>query len=426
MILFAMFSAQETAKAQKTRALVAKLDTIIKAKWEAYKTRRVPVTIPPDTDSIEAARIRLDGLHDLMRMELPDRYTDVVQVDPNDHQVTTTPSQVTLLGSWPYSANPIAPPAAFHSYLRRIVTAKTAMDKPSIDYQSAEMLYLIVTASLAGDEDSRGVFKADNISDVDGDGMSEFVDGWGNPIKFLRWPAGFPSELSIVARGTATKVDFVLPLPIKTVVVKFDRLNVPPGGIPNLEFSEARGAYIGGSLVQLAHRGAHAQANDHNLLDAQNFVARITGYDFRIDPITNSPTAMFTCTVPLNTNQRPFGTTAGGPWEGDDFLVLAPDPFDPQGVYPLYPDGAETWPPGVPDWSLRTWALYPLIYSAGSDGDYDILDDTPPTLLRYVDEGLSPYYVNTLQSPSYQRMGMPGRSRFSWTDNIHNHMQGLR
>ena len=64
-------------KAAQTRALVAKLDTIIKAKWGSYKTRRVPINtvgMPPNL----AATARLDALRDLMRMELPDRWSDVV------------------------------------------------------------------------------------------------------------------------------------------------------------------------------------------------------------------------------------------------------------------------------------------------------------------------------------------------------------
>jgi len=34
-------------------------------------------------------------------------------------------------------------------------------------------------------------FKETEIDDVDGDGMSEIVDAWGNPIMFFRWAPGF-------------------------------------------------------------------------------------------------------------------------------------------------------------------------------------------------------------------------------------------
>lgn len=109
MLLFALFRAQEAAKAQKTRSLIAKLNNIVMAKYESYKTRRVPLpqlqnepfqdnnnngvydlgepftdSPPPynngrwDYSARSWAKIKLDCLRDLMRMEMPDRWTDVV------------------------------------------------------------------------------------------------------------------------------------------------------------------------------------------------------------------------------------------------------------------------------------------------------------------------------------------------------------
>ena len=37
-------------------------------------------------------------------------------------------------------------------------------------------------------------FGENEIADLDGDGWPVFVDGWGNPIMFLRWAPGFSSE----------------------------------------------------------------------------------------------------------------------------------------------------------------------------------------------------------------------------------------
>ena len=56
-------------------------------------------------------------------------------------------------------------------------------------YAPAECLYLIVT--LAGGEDARTQFSADEVGDTDGNGLYEFIDGWGRPIYFLRWAPGF-------------------------------------------------------------------------------------------------------------------------------------------------------------------------------------------------------------------------------------------
>ncbi len=88
-MLFALFGAQETARENKTKSLILKLNNIIMPKWETYRTRRVPI-IPPMlatqsgstmvsvTQGVQiAAKYRLDALHDIMRMEMPDRWSDI-------------------------------------------------------------------------------------------------------------------------------------------------------------------------------------------------------------------------------------------------------------------------------------------------------------------------------------------------------------
>lgn len=56
--------------------------------------------------------------------------------------------------------------------------------------ESAEMIYLILTAgdlfgvpAVGADE-----FASTEVRDTDGDGLPEFVDGWGRPLRFYRWP----------------------------------------------------------------------------------------------------------------------------------------------------------------------------------------------------------------------------------------------
>ena len=55
------------------------------------------------------------------------------------------------------------------------------------DNAAAECLYMIVM-SIPGAAEQ---FHASEIGDVDNDGLPEFIDAWGRPIRFLRWPAGF-------------------------------------------------------------------------------------------------------------------------------------------------------------------------------------------------------------------------------------------
>ena len=65
VILFAMaaavyFTAAQQSRGMRTRAIVAKIDSVIGEKWESYRTRQVPIRIQPGTQPTVAAQIRLD------------------------------------------------------------------------------------------------------------------------------------------------------------------------------------------------------------------------------------------------------------------------------------------------------------------------------------------------------------------------------
>src|SRR5262245_20885808 len=82
MALSALSGATELAREQRTRAIISKLDQLIMERYEGYRTRAVPIRIPATSTTAQgtryAAMIRLYALRDLMRMELPERITDVV------------------------------------------------------------------------------------------------------------------------------------------------------------------------------------------------------------------------------------------------------------------------------------------------------------------------------------------------------------
>ncbi len=188
MMLFALNSAQETAKTVKTKALIAKIDAIIRDKWEAYRTRRVPIAIPSGTPVKLATQMRLDGLRELMRLELPDCWTDV------------TDAPITLAN--PPSAGTIARPSVSVRYLANYMARL-----PSAEYQGAECLYMIVMNS-PSDDDVRETFHASDFGDIDNDGFPEFVDAWNHPLRFIRWPVGFVSNFQpLDANGNRNPVD---------------------------------------------------------------------------------------------------------------------------------------------------------------------------------------------------------------------------
>jgi len=79
----------------------------------------------------------------------------------------------------------------------RYSTAKPTGSPNLTKYESAECLALIVMKG-GFNPDAAEVFRNDELGDIDKDGAPEFLDGWGRPIGFIRWPAGFASPIQLL------------------------------------------------------------------------------------------------------------------------------------------------------------------------------------------------------------------------------------
>lgn len=187
MVLFAMASAQEAGREAKTKSMIAALDRMILERWESFHTRRRPVALSSQISARAAATLRLDATREIMRRELPDRWTDITSISAAN------------LNTDPYASG------VFRAYRRQYdevvepkLNAKWSGDAAKMQsnleqYQGAECLYMIVMFG-SGDGDTRIHFSESDVGDTDGDGAPEILDGWGNPISFIRWPAGFRSS----------------------------------------------------------------------------------------------------------------------------------------------------------------------------------------------------------------------------------------
>jgi prepilin-type N-terminal cleavage/methylation domain-containing protein len=178
MLIVALAGVQQMAKEDRTKAQIARLHEMIMERWEAYRTRAVPIKVSAGTNPRVAAARRLNALTELMRMEVPDRKSDVI-----DPAVVLT-----------------APPSLSRSYFRKKSAAWTE------ELQGAECLYMIVASMQVGDSNGLDFFKPGEIGDVDGDGMLEILDAWGTPIEFLRWAPGFRSPLHGMQQGDRNSV----------------------------------------------------------------------------------------------------------------------------------------------------------------------------------------------------------------------------
>ena len=202
MSLGAMHHLRNVAAEDKTKATIAKINAIVMQQYESYMTRRVFLTdnfsspkIPVDFSKIsskDAARIRLHAIRDLMRMEMPDRWSDVYS-DPVSFTMKIPKKDGTT-----YDDVSIPEPTIKLAYKERWSQAKSALVNKGMSIPDAEQkvkdnggpecLYLIVSML---HPEAMERFNQNEIGDVDGDGCPEFIDGWGNPISFLRWAPGF-------------------------------------------------------------------------------------------------------------------------------------------------------------------------------------------------------------------------------------------
>jgi prepilin-type N-terminal cleavage/methylation domain-containing protein len=326
---YVMAGAQESAKIAKTRSLIARLHGLVMQKYESYRYRRLPVAIPSGLSPQDAAKVRCDVIRQLMRLEMPDRWTDVT-----DKLVRIT---IPATGA-KIDMQPPACSQAYRAFYRSVVNT-AAFQKNGIDHQGAKCLYLLVTMGLE-DNDERENFSEGDIADFDKTGCKVFLDAWGNPIEYLRWAPGFVSPLQPAQPGTH--------------------------GIP------------------------------------------ATARDLRM-----------------------------------------PDQTDPMGVYGAPQSTTTAAASKKPD----TFALYPLIYSAGPDGNYDVVPDignvgsgtgvlqysNPPNRDAWTNPANNPYvgYTNSdptnfpdgpIGSPAVFPQPNPdvGSRSIGTSDNIHNHTIGAR
>lgn len=198
--------AGERGREARTKAMIARLHTLVMQQYDTYKDRRAPVqdsavtairdSLPDQRKPLAPAIGRLYALRELMLMEIPDRWSDVllaaVPDSPTfdgDHRASPVYLQSTS------SSSHEGPTPLIEAYRRQYYSMVSAgVSAESIrTNQGAECLYLFVMNATA-DGEARSLFNESSIGDTDGDGAYEFLDGWGNPIFFLRWPVGFESD----------------------------------------------------------------------------------------------------------------------------------------------------------------------------------------------------------------------------------------
>jgi len=208
LVLVGLSSAAEQARVNRTRSQVQKIHELLMPRWESYRYRRVDPSKVANVRTRQASRV--DKIRELMRIEMPDRMSDVIDA--------------------PVSLN--STPALQLRYQRSITNATGAANFTAAksiwtsDNESSECLYMILASIQDGETNGLDFFKQSEIGDTDGDDVPEILDAWGNPIFYIRWPYGYPviEDTSPVERRNALSS-----LNDRTTPDPYDPLNVRGG-----------------------------------------------------------------------------------------------------------------------------------------------------------------------------------------------------
>ena len=160
--------AVQSARETQTRTTVAKIDNVLTGIYEKYQYRRVEID-NLERSARQRAYLRTRTLRDLLRCDMPCTYLELdTESDFNkDSNNDYTPLQ--------------------NVYRREVTLAVNNGADPALPNINAELLYLVV---MNADPEARAAFSEREIADTDNNGLFEFVDGWGNPIRWMRWAPG--------------------------------------------------------------------------------------------------------------------------------------------------------------------------------------------------------------------------------------------
>ena len=143
---------------------------------------------------------------------------------------------------------------------------------------NAELLYLVVEDSELNGSSAIELFGSSETGDTDGDGLKEFIDAFGKPIQWVRWPTGYDG----IARYHPDLLDpgiITGSAPNFRVTIEsdpLDRMSADPGyGTPSL--NPGPGAYplvVSGGIdgvigLRIESANSMATSTSFSVIDAQ-------------------------------------------------------------------------------------------------------------------------------------------------------------
>ncbi|MFN8740016.1 MAG: type II secretion system protein [Pirellula sp.] len=221
MFIYAYRAARVESQNQKSRTTVEKISDVLNARLLEYENYPVPLAIPstavprpvpgarPKQELTE--RARLIRLREIIRTEMPDHPDDLkatrhwFSVFAPNPPVIVLPVATGLVSGVIDVFVPQQPvfPTGLSSRAARLFAtlSERTVNRPppytstylpwDAQNANAELLFLIIADSEFDGSSAIEMFDQTEIGDTDGDGLNEFLDAFGVPIKWIRWPTGY-------------------------------------------------------------------------------------------------------------------------------------------------------------------------------------------------------------------------------------------
>ncbi|WP_153555173.1 type II secretion system protein [Roseimaritima sediminicola] len=222
MVTAALVSVNADARRARCQTQLVAMNAMLQSRLEQYLTLRVDaggaIGMTPPSASMppwvqlgtDSARLRLINMREQLRIEMPDRKSDLLYpLQTGTGVPNLAPTQAAIYHFDDSGRRMPAPsagrisyqrpaPTTLMTYRRAIarMTGKTSFGADWADgwteqYESSECLYLILASTVVAGRSGLEVVRKDQIADTDGDGVPEILDPWGTPIVWMRWPVGY-------------------------------------------------------------------------------------------------------------------------------------------------------------------------------------------------------------------------------------------
>lgn len=224
MVFFTMNGLTENAEQEATNATITKINRLLEQRMEAFdrafKGSRRDAYVKATVGLLTAIDGRFDYFNQhpdqapasvkmlarkaAFRFEFPQRMVELILTPGDDSNGNGLPDVVEQKIAVPNAratlvmeniANNVLPVEPTSSQIQTLVDTRWNAHKVAVTAgtdrsESSELLYytLVVSGTFGSSPVDADQFSAFEVRDTDEDGLPEFVDAWGEPLRFYRWP----------------------------------------------------------------------------------------------------------------------------------------------------------------------------------------------------------------------------------------------